>query len=167
MTITFVVNEGPRFTIGDVQIVGNEFVTEESLRRRLELKANDVFSGTKMRKDIGEIVYGYGELGFIYAEVNPKTIMRDENGIVDLVYEIIEGDRWKVNSIRVEIDGEPHLMRETTMLNLIEMQEGDYIDRRDLETGRNRIERSQLLETNPTIAAPPDIIVKPLEESLR
>ncbi|KLU07339.1 outer membrane protein assembly complex, YaeT protein [Rhodopirellula islandica] len=167
MTIVFVVNEGPRFSIGDIQIVGNEFITEESLRRRLELKANDVFSGTKMRKDIGEIVYGYGELGFIYAEVNPKTIMRDENGIVDLVFEITEGDRWKVNSIRVEIDGEPHLMRETTMLNLIEMREGDYIDRRDLETGRNRIERSQLLETNPTIAAPPDIIVKPLEESLR
>jgi len=120
-----------------------------------------------MRKDIGEIVYGYGELGFIYAEVNPKTIMRDENGIVDLVYEITEGDRWKVNSIRVEIDGEPHLMRESTMLNLIEMREGDYIDRRDLETGRNRIERSNLLETNPTIAEPPDIIVKPLEGSQR
>ncbi|MEO9593107.1 BamA/OMP85 family outer membrane protein [Rhodopirellula bahusiensis] len=167
LTIVFVINEGPRFSIGDVQIVGNEYVTEESLRRRLELKSNDVFSGTKMRKDIGEIVYGYGELGFIYAEVNPKTIMRDENGIVDLVYEITEGDRWKVNSIRVEIDGEPHLMRETTMLNLIEMREGDYIDRRDLETGRNRIERSNLLETNPTIAEPPDIIVKPLEGSLR
>lgn len=167
LTIVFVVHEGPRFKVGDVQIVGNEYVTEESLRKRLELKANDTFSGTKMRKDIGEIVYGYGELGFIYAEVNPKTIMRDENGIVDLVYEITEGDRWKVNSIRVEIDGEPHLMRESTMLNLIEMREGDYIDRRDLETGRNRIERSNLLETNPTIAEPPDIIVKPLEGSQR
>ncbi|MCC9656147.1 BamA/OMP85 family outer membrane protein [Rhodopirellula halodulae] len=167
LTVVYVVNEGPRFSIGDVQIVGNEYITEESLRRRMELKAGDVFSGTAMRKDIGEIVYGYGELGFIYAEVDPKTIMRDESGIVDLVYEITEGDQWKVGSIRVEIDGEPHLMKETTMLNLLELREGDLIDRRELETGRNRIERSNLLETNPSIAAPPDIIVKPLEGSLR
>lgn len=167
MTVTFVVNEGPRFTIGDIQIIGNEFITEQSLRARLELVAGDQFNGTIMRRDIGEIIYGYGELGFIYAEVNPKTIMRDENGVVDLVYEISEGDRWKIGQISVNIDGEPHLMRETVMLNLIDMREGDWIDRRTLELSRRRIERGQLLETNPAIAAPPDIKVVPREDMLR
>ena len=38
----------------------------------------------------------------------------DEANVVDLVYEIAEGDRWKVGEIRVNIDGEPHLMRETS-----------------------------------------------------
>ncbi|MEM6978691.1 MAG: POTRA domain-containing protein [Planctomycetota bacterium] len=164
MAITFVVNEGPRFQIGDVQIIGNTFVTEASLRKRLELDAGDMFDGTLMRRDIGEIVYGYGELGFIYAEVKPKTIMRDENGVVDVVYEITEGDRWKIGQITVNIAGEPHLMRETTMLNLIDMREGDWIDRRTLELSRRRIERSQLLETNPMIAEAPDIKVVPRED---
>ncbi len=167
VTVVFVVKEGPRFRIGDMQIVGNEFITEESLRARLELKEGDMFDGTIMRRDVGELVYGYGELGFIYAEVKPKTIMRDENGVADIVYEITEGDRWKVGRIMVNIDGEPHLMRETTMLNLVDMREGDWIDRKTLELSRRRIERSQLLETNPAIAATPDIKVIPRKDMLR
>ncbi len=129
-----------------------------------ELKPGDMFDGTLMRRDVGELVYGYGELGFIYAEVEPKTVMRDEANVVDLVYEITEGDRWKVGEIRVNIDGEPHLMRETTMLNLVDLREGDWIDRRTLELNRRRLERSQLLETNPQIADPPDIKVVPRED---
>ena len=92
--------------------------------------------------------------------------MRDEANIVDLVYEISEGDRWKVGEIFVNIEGEPHLMKESTMLNLIDLREGDIIDRRTLETNRRRIERSQLLETNPSIAEPPDIKVVPRDTDL-
>lgn len=167
LTLVFVVNEGPRFMIGDIQIIGNQYITEESLRARLTLRAGDLFDGTVLRTDVGELVYGYGELGFIYADVKPKTIMRDENGVADLVYEITEGDRWKIGRILVNIEGEPHLMRETTMLNLVDMREGDYIDRRMLEMSRRRIERSQLLETNPAIAEAPDIKVVPREDLLR
>ncbi len=166
ITVTFVINEGPRFKVNDVQIVGNQFITEESLRRRLELGPGDMFDGTLLRRDVGELVYGYGELGFIYAEVEPKTVMRDEANVVDLVYDISEGDRWKVGQIRVNIDGEPHLMKETTMLNLVDLREGDWIDRRTLELNRRRLERSQLLETNPQIADPPDIKVVPRDEYL-
>lgn len=165
LDVTFVINEGKRFKINSVQIVGNRFITEESLRRRLELKAGDMFDGNVLKRDVGEIVYGYGELGFIYADVQPKTVMRDEENTVDLVYQIEEGDRWKIGEIRVNIEGEPHLMRETVMLNMLEMREGDFIDRKLLEIGRRRMNNSQLLETNPQIADPPDIIVEPREDA--
>ncbi len=164
ITVTYVVNEGNRFKVNDVQIIGNQFITEKSLRERLELKSGDMFDGTILRRDVGELVYGYGELGFIYAEVEPKTVMRDEANVVDLVYDVTEGDRWKVGQIRVNIDGEPHLMRETTMLNLVDLREGDWIDRRTLELNRRRLERSQLLEVNPQIADPPDIKVVPRDD---
>lgn len=162
--VTFVVNEGPRFRVNEIQIIGNEFIKEDSLRNRLQLKPGDMYDGTLLRLDVGELTYGYGELGFIYAEVQPQTVMRDEDDVVDLVYKISEGDRWKVGEIRVNIDGEPDLMRETTMLNLIDLREGSYINRRTLETNRNRLERSQLLEVNPQIADPPDIRVIPLDD---
>jgi outer membrane protein insertion porin family len=165
LTITFVVNEGQRFKVNEIKIVGNQYITERSLRERLELKPGDMFDGTLLRKDVGEIVYGYGELGFIYAEVEPQTVMRDEENVVDLVYKITEGDRWKIGRILVNIEGEPHLMRETTMLNLVDMREGDWIDRRQLEIARRRLVSSQLLETNPQIADPPDIKVQPSDES--
>ncbi|MEO1526483.1 MAG: POTRA domain-containing protein [Planctomycetota bacterium] len=165
VTVTFVVNEGQRFKINSVQIIGNQFVTDESLRARLTLKAGDMFDGTLMKRDVGELVYGYGELGFIYADIKPQTVMLDEDNLVDLVYKIEEGDRWKIGQIRVNIEGEPHLMRESTMLNMLELREGDFINRRMLEVGRRRILNSQLLETNPQLANPPDIIVEPMEEA--
>ncbi len=164
ITVTFVIEEGERFRVNAVQIIGNQFITEESIRSKLELKPGDMFDGTLLRRDVGEIVYGYGEMGFIYAEVEPQTVMRDEANVVDLVYEVVEGDRWKVGEIRVNIEGEPHLMRETTMLNLIDLREGDWINRRLLELNRRRIERSQLLETNAQIADPPDIKVVPRDD---
>jgi outer membrane protein insertion porin family len=164
MTVNFVINEGVRFKVNDVQIIGNQFITAASLRDRLELKPGDMFDGTIMRRDVGELVYGYGELGFIYAEVEPKTVMRDEANVVDLVYAISEGDRWQVGEIRVNIEGDPHLIKERTMLNLVDLREGDWIDRRTLELNRRRLERSQLLEVNPQIAEPPDIKVVPRDE---
>lgn len=164
LTVKFVVNEGPRFRVNEVQIVGNEFITESSLRDRLQLKSGDMYDGNLLRTDVGELVYGYGELGFIYAEVEPQTVMRDEENVVDLVYKITEGDRWKVGAIHVNIDGAPHLMKESTILNMIDLREGDWINRRTLELNRNRLERGQLFENNPQIAEPVDIKVIPADE---
>ncbi|MCG8650770.1 MAG: hypothetical protein MI861_13110, partial [Pirellulales bacterium] len=46
ITVTYVIDEGQRFRVNDVQIVGNQFVTAESIRARLELKPGDMFDGT-------------------------------------------------------------------------------------------------------------------------
>lgn len=165
LTVTFVVNEGVRYKVNDVRILGNRYINTESLMERLELKAGDYFDGTLMRKDVAEIIYGYGSFGFIYAEVQPQTVMRDENDLVDLVYRIEEGDRWKIRNININIDGDPNLMKDTTLLNQIDLVEGEYINRRTLELNRRRIERLALLEANPTVAEPPDIRVIPLDET--
>ena len=81
--------KGPRFQVNDIQIIGNQYITEQSLRQH-DSKTGDMFDGTLMKRDIGELVYGYEELGYIYADVEPKTVMRDESNVVDLVYEITE-----------------------------------------------------------------------------
>ncbi|MEM9588526.1 MAG: POTRA domain-containing protein [Planctomycetota bacterium] len=167
MTVTFVVNEGPQFTINEVRIIGNRYVETDTLMQRLELQAGQPFNGTKLRRDVGEMTYGYGELGFIYAEIEPQTVMRDEANIVDLVYKIDEGDRWKIGEIKVNIEGDPHLMKEQTILNMLSLRPGDLIDRRDLEIARRRLSGSNLLEVNPAIADPPDITVVPKDDPLR
>lgn len=165
LTVTFVVNEGVRYSVNEVRIIGNRYINTESLMERLTLKPGDKFNGTLMRKDVAEIIYGYGSFGFIYAEVQPQTVMRDENDLVDLVYRIEEGDRWKIRNININIDGDPNLMKDTTLLNQIDLVEGEYINRRTLELNRRRIERLSLLEANPAVAEPPDIRVIPLDEN--
>ncbi len=164
MAVTFVVNEGQRFKVNEVRVLGNQYIDNESLMNLLELKAGDMFNGTLLRRDVGEITYAYGSLGFIYSEVEPQTVMRDEANLVDLVYTINEGDRWKIRNINVNIEGEPHLMKDTTLLNQIDLVEGEYINRRTLELNKTRLERQNLLENNPQVADPPDIKVIPVDE---
>ena len=167
MTVTYVVNEGARYTVNEVRVIGNQYIETASLMNLLELKAGDMFDGTLMRRDVGEIIYAYGSLGFIYGEVEPQTVMRDEANLVDLVYTINEGDRWKIRNINVSIEGEPHLMKDTTLLNQVDLVEGEFINRRTLELNRRRIERQSLLEVNPALAEPPDIKVVPVDEDSR
>jgi len=164
ITVTFVINEGQRFKVNDVRIVGNQYIENKSLMGLLELTPGDMFDGTLMRRDVNEIQYAYGSLGFIYGEVEPQTVMRDEANLVDLVYTIHEGDRWKIRNINVNIDGDPDLMKDSTLLNQIELVEGEYINRRTLEINKLRLERQALLEDNPQVADPPDIRVVPVDE---
>ncbi len=165
MTVTYVVNEGERFKVNEVRVLGNQYIETASLMNLLQLNAGDMFDGTLLRADIGEITYAYGSLGFIYSEIEPQTVMRDEGNLVDLVYTINEGDRWKIRNINVNIDGEPHLMKDTTLLNQIDLVEGEYINRRTLELNQRRLERQSLLETNPAVADPPDIKVIPVDDA--
>ncbi|WP_164102011.1 BamA/OMP85 family outer membrane protein [Candidatus Laterigemmans baculatus] len=164
LTVTFVIEEGPQFTVNEIRIAGNRFIDESSLRAGLLLTAGEPFNGTRMNTDVNDITYSYGSLGFIYAEVEAEIRWIDSENSVDVVYKIEEGDRWKVGHIYVEIDGEPNLMREYTMLNYLDLVEGQFIDRRMLEMNRRRLLRSELLETNPAVADPPDLRVVPQDE---
>ncbi|XZE52142.1 BamA/OMP85 family outer membrane protein [Planctomycetaceae bacterium SH139] len=164
LTVKFLINEGPLYSVNQIRLVGNKFVDESSLRAGLKLKEGAPFSQVEMNQDVDDITYAYGSLGFIYAEVTPELRLIDSANQIDVIYRIEEGDRWKVGQIFVQIDGEPNLMRETTMLNYLDLVEGQYIDRRMLEMNRRRLIRSELLETNPTIADPPDLRLVPRDE---
>lgn len=164
LTVTFIINEGPRYSVNKIRFTGNKYIDESSFRASLNLQEGAHFNQSLMNLDVSDITYAYGSLGFIYAEVTPELRWIAAENQVDLVYKIEEGDRWKVGQIFVEIDGEPNLMRETTMLNYIDLVEGQFIDRRALELNRRRLLRSELLETNQTIADPPDLRVVPRED---
>jgi outer membrane protein insertion porin family len=166
ITIDFIIKEGPRYTVNEIRLVGNKFIDTSSLEAALQLEEGKFLNGTLMNTDVSEITYAYGSLGFIYAEVTPELRwLEGPENRVDVVYKIEEGDRWKVGQIFVKIEGEPNLMRETTMLNYLDLVEGQYIDRRTLEMNRRRLVRSELLETNPVVADPPDLVVVPQDEA--
>lgn len=162
MDITFIIKEGPRYRVNEIRIVGNRFIDTASLQANLNLKEGEFLNGTMMNTDVTDITYAYGSLGFIYSEVTPELRwLEGAENEVDVVYKIEEGDRWKVGQIFVKIEGEPNLMRETTMLNYLDLVEGQYIDRGLLEMNRRRLVRSELLETNPVVADPPELLVVP------
>ena len=83
MTLRFVIKEGPRYYIRNVELVGNQFVDKRSLQARLGLKPGDPFDRGKLERDIREIRYGLGSLGFIFADVQARPTVLDQPGQLD------------------------------------------------------------------------------------
>lgn len=164
LTLTFVIDEGPRYKVRSVAILGNQVFPTESLKEQLALKAGEFFNMPKMQKDERTLSDLYGGNGYIYADVKASPrFLEDPPGQLDLVYEIKEGEMFRVGEINIQIAGEYPHTRKSVVLNRLSFRPGDIIDTRKVHDSERRIKASQLFVTNPSEGAPPQIIIPPPE----
>ena len=158
LTLTFVINEGPRSKVRRVTVQGNRKYSSEQLLDSLELKTGDYFDQAKLKSDVATIEDRYGEVGYIFAAVKPDPRLSLEPGEIDLIYDISEGRQCRVGRINVDIDGELPHTRITTVYNRLSLKPGDIIDIRELRASERRLQSCGLFEVNrqtgvmPTIA---------------
>ena len=163
--IRFVINEGPRYHVRNVQFLGNEKFSESSLRSGLTLKEEAPFERTRLLVDTDWIKQLYGSQGYVYADVRAEPILLEEPGQVDLVYHIEEGESWRVGRIFVHIGGEnPHTQVQTA-LNRISLKPGDIMDVRELRASERRLQASQLFLTDPAQGVRPGITYRIADEN--
>ena len=97
--ILVVVAENP--TIGVVTFEGNKKVKDADLKGQVQSKANGPLSRELVQSDVVHILDLYRAHGYLNARVVPKTIegKRSDNGRVNLVFEIKEGEKLAVKDI--------------------------------------------------------------------
>ena len=161
--LTFVIDEGPRYTIRRISLIGNAKFATGQLEERLELKAGEFFHQSKMRADVAAIQEKYGAVGHIFADVNADLRFHEEPGQLDLVYEIKEGKPYYVGEINVAILGDNPHTRITTVLNRLSLNPGDLMDVRELRASERRLRASGLFEVDPQKGIAPQIVVVPPE----
>ncbi|TWT88402.1 Outer membrane protein assembly factor BamA precursor [Pseudobythopirellula maris] len=156
-TITYVINEGPRYQVRNVSLVGNEKFADESLLSGATLPAGEPFEQDKMNADVNWLKDLYGSKGYVFADVKAEPVFLEEPGKIDLVYRIEEGERFRVGKIIVNIGGENPHTRIQTALNRFSIRPGDVVDTRELRATERRISSSSLFNTNPQAGATPRI----------
>ena len=161
LTLTFTIDEGPRYQIRDVRIIGNAKYTSDDLKGRLELKPGEPFHLGKLRRDENALRDIYGSQGHIAAEIQAAPRFLEEPGKLDLVYEIKEGDQYRVGRIIVNIEGEQSHTRQTVVLNRLSIKSGDVVDIREVRNSERRLKASQLFLSDPAQGIVPEIVVKP------
>jgi len=142
--LTFVINEGPRYTVRNVSFVGNSRFQTEFLQRELELKGGEFFNQSKMDKDLNQIRDIYGGRGFVFADIRADPRFLEEPGQLDLVYNVAEGQRYRVGQINVRIRGEHPHTRHSVVLNRLSLRPGDILDIRKLREDERRLKSSSL-----------------------
>lgn len=161
LTLRFVIDEGPRYIVRNVTVVGVTQFPVQELTPRLELQAGSEFSLAKMNTDVRNLTDLYGSHGYIYADVQAEPQFYEEPGQLDLVYNVEEGRQFRVGRINVHIGGDfPHTRR-SVVLSRVSLKPGDLVDTREISKSERRLMASQLFETNPQEGEPPKIVIPP------
>ena len=156
--LTFVINEGPRYKVRNVSFMGNTRFKGEFLERDLKLASGEFFNQSKMDADLGLIRDIYGGRGFVFADIRADPRFLEEPGQLDLVYNVTEGQRYRVGQINVRINGEHPHTRHSTILNRLSLRPGDILDIRKLRADERRLKSSSLFLNDPAKGEGPRIV---------
>ncbi|MEK2690708.1 outer membrane protein assembly factor BamA [Bdellovibrio sp. GT3] len=99
--ITFHVEEGEQYSVGDVDFAGDILFPKSELYDAIKLDENGVFSYEVLQKDISELTAKYGDLGYAFANVIPRTRANDKERKMDLVFEFDKGQKVYFGKINV------------------------------------------------------------------
>ncbi|MFO7892040.1 MAG: outer membrane protein assembly factor BamA [bacterium] len=100
MYIDIWVQEGNCYYFGDISWEGNTLFTSEGLESMLEFEKGDVFSKEEFTKSIQENINGaYYDLGYIYAQINPRETYR--NDTIDVCFVIDRKEPVIIDKIKI------------------------------------------------------------------
>lgn len=94
--IHFSLDEGLQYNLGNVSITEDGFerlIPEKTLIDKMLLKPGKLFRASQFGRDVEMLVDEYGDFGYAYVDVNPKTTFNDESKTVDIHYEITKGKK--------------------------------------------------------------------------
>jgi outer membrane protein insertion porin family len=163
--LTFVINEGPRYVVRNVSFIGNSKFKTEFLERDLKLKSGEHFNQSRMDADLNLIRDVYGGRGFVFADIQADPRFLEEPGQLDLVYNIEEGQRYRVGKINVRIKGDHPHTRHSTILNRLSLRPGDILDIRKLRDDERRLKASMLFAADAAKGEGPRIVFSKAEEA--
>jgi len=161
VTLTFVVDEGPRYKVRNVSVIGNTKYSNDQLLVDLKMTRDNYFNQAKMTSDVNKLQDMYGGIGYVFADVKADPRFLEEENQLDIVYNITEGDRYRVGKIDVHIKGDYPHTQITTILNRLSFKPGDIVDIRQVRDSERRIKASQLFEANPATGSVPKIVFSP------
>lgn len=159
VTINFIIDEGPRYKIRNVEIAGSTKFDSQKLTEFLRLKQGEPFSQAFMERDRTLLTDLYGTQGHAFANIQADVKLMEEPGQLDVVYSVTEGGVFHVGEINVHIAGgdvTPHT-KETVVLNRAGIRHGDLVDSREIRNWERRLTASTLFVTNRQEGEPPQI----------
>lgn len=140
-SVTFVVDEGPQYKIGNVTI-DNPFpdVPDKVLRDALKISKKQVYNIDKVEETITSLRGAIAEYGYAFITVEPVPVKHDDTRTIDMEFKIEKTNRIYLNSINI-------LGNVRTFDSVIEqslpMRAGDPFSLQDIETGRQNLMRTR------------------------
>lgn len=143
LVLTFVIEEGRQYKLGDVVITGNTLYPTERLHPLLKLKTGDVFSPSAVEKDQKALEDFVGKDGYVDARVRVVRKPNLQTGAIDLEYQYTEGEKYFVESIRLEGNTKT---KSVVILRELALGPGEVFNTVRMNTSKLRLENTRFFE---------------------
>jgi len=160
LSIKFVIYEGQRYRVGRVAFLGNQVFRSEDLATQVGLKEGQEFDLALLNNDVNAVRDVYGSHGYYYADIQAEPRFPEQPGVVDVVFNVKEGARYRVGRIKVRVAGDNPHTRWSEVLNRTPFRPGDVLNSRQIALAKRKIGGSQLFESNPQTGEGPQVVVK-------
>lgn len=136
--LTFVMEEGPRYNFGEINLVTNiKDFTLESLEDDLYTLTSERYDSEAIENTVDVMIDKLGDLGYAFVEINPDIVRNKEAQTIDLTYDVREGPRVYVE--RINIDGNQRTLDEVIRREF-RLVEGDAYSSTKLERSEQRLQ---------------------------
>lgn len=135
--ITFTVEEGERYTFGEVGINSQlrDLATEQLFEDVTSIEG-DWYDANKVENTIQNLTERVENYGYAFVDIRPRTTLDRENRIVEIDYEIAEGQRVFVE--RINVNGNSRTLDEVVRREF-RLVEGDAFNAAKLRRSEQRI----------------------------
>lgn len=143
--VTFTVDEGEKYTFGEVDIETSlSQVDPEALRQYVRTDPGDTYNSLEVEKTLEDLTIEVSKGGYAFAQVRPRGIRDYENKTISLTYLIEEGPRVYVE--RINIRGNDRT-REYVIRREFDIAEGDAYNRVLLDKAERRLNNTRYFKS--------------------
>nr|WP_321456920.1 outer membrane protein assembly factor BamA [uncultured Cohaesibacter sp.] len=136
--VTITVDEGEQYRIGDVEVDSAvPEVNGDTLKKQVHTDSGDIYSVTAVSESLEDMTIEISKSGYAFARVTPRADRDYENKVINLVYQVDEGNRAYVE--RINIIGNTRT-RDYVIRREFDMAEGDAFNRVMLDRAKRRLE---------------------------
>ncbi|MFC3323262.1 outer membrane protein assembly factor BamA [Mesorhizobium cantuariense] len=137
-TVTITVQEGDRYTFGDVSVESTiPEVDSKSLESVVETRKGDVYNAKNVEDSIIALTEKVAGSGYAFAQVTPRGDRNFENHTISVVYTIDQGTKAYIE--RIEIRGNDRT-RDYVIRREFDVSEGDAFNQVLIQRAKKRLE---------------------------
>ncbi len=160
--ITFTVEEGPKYTFGEVKVDTTlEDLGVEQLERLVATESGETYDGDEVEATIQALTDEVGRLGYAFVDIQPQLRKDPEKLTVDLTYQINEGQKVYVE--RIDISGNLRTL-DRVIRREFRLAEGDAFNTALLRRSQQRLRNLGFFEsvdvTTEQGSAPDKVVIK-------
>ncbi len=141
--LSFHIDEGLQYRVGELDVSGDLIRARDELMDLVSIKEGEIADLIKIRQDVEKIAQLYGDDGYFYVNVVPRTRTQQSDRVVDIDFFIQKGE--KVYIEKIEISGNAST-RDKVIRREMELDEGDLYSNKKLLLSRFNLERTGYFE---------------------